>query len=272
MGTHFGPVLTSPPTNHSEVERFDIKQLTAMFPSIDEDVLSQILAAHNNDAEAAALALIDFEVTESDADADIARKLQLEQDEEFAKNVHESLQREMEADAKKQQELPAVASRALSSAAQKFLHRVSKPKQQATSTHAAPLLDTPLKTPLEGSYDMRPLAASCDYAPPSMTVAQPKERRPNDSNSARSSASSADSSARYSSRMDRARAANRQRTRLSQTHESIAPLQMAMPTVATPAEGELILAIEPLWHTLSLTAAPGWRPTGLCDVGPSHVV
>merc|ERR1719201_2001461 len=112
-----------------------------MFPSIDEDVLSQILAAHNNDAEAAALALLDADVrTESEGDEDIARKLQLEQDEEVAKSVHESLQREIkaEADVRKQQEFPAVASRALSSAAQKFLHGVSKPKQRETSTHAAP--------------------------------------------------------------------------------------------------------------------------------------
>jgi len=225
--------LPSEPAPHRREETVaspSLQLLHTIFPDLAEDVLSDILAMHNDDVEAATIALIDDSVTKYDAET--ARALQLEQDEDMAKAVQASITRELqaEAEARRQREFPAVASRAMSNTAHMLLQRVTR-KRAKGENHSVPLLETPTD-----SLDTTPLDVPVNYSPPTML---PRAEQPS------CNEDSQDPSTRYSSRLDRARTANRQRTQsrlalaLQPDETSVAPLQMqiAMPAVS---KGELI--------------------------------
>lgn len=220
--------------------------LQAMFPDMERAILTDLLAFHGGDVDRVVDMMLD--VGGDDADAALARSLQDEQDEQVAKALHNSLQDELKAEdaARRQQEPAAVAARTVSAAsvrARKFLmQRVARGRQQ-TSTHEARLLEPLDISEGEGggavAYDMRPLAVS-EYAPPALLTTVEGAPSPPAADVV------VDSSARYNSRLDRARSANRVRaqSRLPMStpesqrgggdSSSVVPLQAPVP------EGQLI--------------------------------
>jgi len=269
------PVTPFPTNPEAPVQSIstEVDQLRAMFPDIDQALLVDVLASHRGDVEASVMSLLELssntETTNAaeQQDADFARALQFEQDEEVAKALAATLQNEMRAAAeqekKAQQEKKAGAGEGrhratMSGAAQKFLQGLQgRVTSSRASSHAAPLLDEPLDRPLESAYDMTPLAVQ-PYTPPSTAAAETAAPRPSTSDDGHHSV---DTSARYSSRLDRARKGNRQRTqsRLSQPspeqpsnaplqaslaplQASLAPLQASDASSLAPAvpEGQLI--------------------------------
>lgn len=237
-------------------------QLRSMFPDVDLAIITDILVNHQGNMEAAVLSLLEMSDTEAvteERDRDVARTLQLEQDEVMAKALAATLQEELNAEAAAQtQEKQARRSTMGLSAAQKFLKRVrERPTSTRADSHAMPLLDEPLDGP-SNVYDMTPLDAQ-QYTPPSATDTAvldvvTTEAPISDDNGQRMTSTRP---SQYSSRLDRARSANRQRTqsRLSSQAvpeqasaspllENVTPLQASnasAPPLAPPRlDGDLI--------------------------------
>lgn len=241
------------PRGESGGESEGADNLKAMFPDIEAEVLSAVLAHHDGDIARAVSALLDFsappdeaslEVDQQEQDAKMARCIQQELDAEVARAVQASLEQELQAEAERARErqLPAVAAKTVSSATERakaFLQRV-RPGASASqqSTHAARLLDAPLDA---ATYDMSPLAAT--YAPPSITAAPTPTPTPPVAGGG-SPLEPTTNPSRYSSRMDRARSANRNRMRTSppaEAHATLAPLQVSALSAATaPGTPELV--------------------------------
>ena len=246
-----GPHVAAMPMRDDN-ESQQIEQLRQIFPDVEADVLAQLLSYNDNSVERVVSAMLDVsaELPQEEVDADFARRIQDEQDEEMAKAIHASLQQELreEQERRKKQELPAKAARAMTAAsasAKALLQRVrsSSATPRQTSTHTARLLESPLET-----YDMNPVevpAGMPNYTPPVATT--PAEPRPNDAVHPSSVTPTIDTGDRYSSRLDRARSANRMRSRTatgSPTADQapLAPLVSANLVAPAPAvpEGELI--------------------------------
>lgn len=238
-------------------------ELHHMFPDIDQDVLSQMLSANGGDIEATVCALLGeplgreaaiplIDVLDSSEMSPDYRRLQMEQDAEYARNVHEKLQRELRADSIEAEKAKAekmahtsLASRAMNSATHTFMKRVTRPNK--ASAASPPLLEAHLaenhESTTDAAYDMCPLDAPSTYAPPSaMATDSPTAglttSHPSTTNEDSVSASSVYTSGRYSSRLDRARSANRQRThvRLAQA----VPATATIPEAVDVPEGQLI--------------------------------
>ncbi len=73
-----------------------LAQLKELFPELEEDVLSQLLSYHQNNIEAVANALLTPESTQEQEDADLAKRMQSEMDEEIAHAVQQTLTEEDE--------------------------------------------------------------------------------------------------------------------------------------------------------------------------------
>lgn len=195
------------------------------------DTLSLVLGHHSGDVQAAVAALLDSSAVAPDdgasADADMARRIQLDQDEEMAKAVQASLEEEARvAEERRKQADPIVqASKAVNSGvaqAKAFMQRVALGRKPPAEVHGARLLDAPLEI---SSDDFRPIA---NYAPPTVADlmnAAPQPPPPPVVNPAMVDVSDdapplmappapqadAMTTNRYSSRVDRARSANRAR-------------------------------------------------------------
>lgn len=241
------PAAPMPPRNDAHVE-----MLKAMFPDVEADVLMQMLSYHNGDVERVINTMLDTtaDVTqEEDADAEIARQIQASQDEEMAKAIAASF--DAEDDRRRRNDPTVRAANATASAAsatvkvvtdasKAFLAKVTPAGRRAaglsttTSTsHGVRLLDSPL---VAGNlpYDMSPLSVPT-YAPPAtpVYVAPPPTDPIPDVSDEPGPPAPTEPNNRYSSRMDRARAANRQRL------SSSPPAPPAQASVVVPV-GELI--------------------------------
>jgi len=235
------------------------EQLKAVFPDVELDVLTQLLAFHDNDMEAVIDLLLDVGIVSNGpdggvgvdgiSDAEMARHMQQETDEQIARALDESIQHELAAqvaraagEVKATQPTPA-ATRTVSNAslrARKFLMQRMRPSRSQIASTTTRLLD-PADTPSaagagEGSYDLTPLQDS-SYTPPAMAT---DASTSSDEGSARVAPQlSTTAAALYNSRLDRARSSNRVRRadsgRLAQQPSAqLAPLQGLVP------EGELI--------------------------------
>lgn len=234
-------VSTTPTTQALQAQNDpNVEMLKSMFPDVERDVLLQMLSYHSGNVERVINTILDTtaDVPAEEADAQVARNLQSEQDEEMAKAIAASMQAEDER--RKQKELPAVAARAVSDTAARakaFLAKVT-PKRAggSTSTHGVRLLDSPLEVgsmPL--AYDLRPIEVPTYAPPPTPAYTAPEVNDAHDVSDA-PEPPPAEQSNRYSSRMDRARSANRQRLSSSSTpptaQATLAPLQASVPVGA----------------------------------------
>ena len=243
----FGPPAAAPAVSNDN-ESGKIEQLRAIFPDVEADVLAQLLSYNDHSVERVVSTMLEVsaEQLQEEVDANVARRIQDEQDEEMAKAVHNSLQQELreEQERRKKQELPAKAARAMTAAsasAKALLQRVrpgSSTSRQTTYTHSAPLLESPLET-----YDMNPVqvpAGMTIYTPP--LVSTPAEPRLNDAVDTSFVMPTVDTGDRYSSRLDRARSANKMRSRTATGSPTADKAPLAPLVALTPAvpEGELI--------------------------------
>jgi len=240
-----------------------VAQLKVVFPDLDADILEAVLQHHAGNLEAAVAALIDVEAPGQEEapaadeevmrerDEQVARQLQMEIDDQVARAVAVELQQEVieQERQQRQQEIGPRAVAAASTAAastRKFFQMATQRARASLSKkdHGVRLLDgseassdafvTPLASPLTS-----PLAEA--YVAPVLPAT------PLSSISADLSPSQ-----QYSSRVDRARLANRQSSRaasLSVTPTSSTRLatEAAVPqAIPTPPpaplvpEGELI--------------------------------
>lgn len=165
------PVHAPPPPLDGNVEL-----LKGMFPEVDVDTLSVVLGHHSGDVQRAIDALLDSTAALPDAsnvDADMARNIQLEQDEEMAKAVQASLEEEARAEEerRKAQDPLVQASKAAAIAADKTKAfgaslmqkmRQAQGRKPPSELHGARLLEAPLEV---SSDAFRPIA---NYAPPTV--------------------------------------------------------------------------------------------------------
>lgn len=222
-----------------------VEQLKSVFPEVEADVIVQLLAFHDNNAEQVVELLLDVGITDvsaCDLDETTARSLQLDQDEQAARALAASITKELADEAKSQAHARTVgAVGAASTRAKKFLlQRVRPGRSQQTSVR---LLDTPPDV-TDGdeapSYDMTPLAVPA-YEPPTPVAAALAITSAADAPSAGRSTTE---QALYNSRLDRARSANRVRSqsRLSPQTSEQPSVQVArdLPVEAIVPEGQLI--------------------------------
>jgi len=235
------PLAAPAPTSASP----ELEALRAMWPDLGLDVLAELLSYHK-DVDKVLDMLLDVDTS---GDADFARTFQAEQDAAVAKSVHDSLQAELaaEAEAKRQQEMPQVAARAVSNAslrAKAFFMQRRRAGSSGSSTHEARLLDAPIEIgdSSAAAYDMAPLQVPTYVPPP---VASEAPRPPPAADAAAVAPAGAPPPALYNSRLDRARNANanrvRQQSRLSlgQEEASVGASINPLAPVAVP-EGQLI--------------------------------
>merc|ERR1719409_1367279 len=129
MPHHAQPTALDPVRNGNEA----VDPLASMFPDIERDVLSQMLAANGGNAEQTIDVLLAGSSAAPDSDIELARSLQAQQDAEVAKVLHDSLQRELKAEAEQrwQTSAPAKAAAAtvqMADRAKAFLQRVRAKK------------------------------------------------------------------------------------------------------------------------------------------------
>lgn len=165
------PAHAPPPPLDSNVEL-----LKGMFPEVDADTLSVVLGHHSGDVQRAIDALLDSTAAvpdEANVDADMARNIQLEQDEEMAKAVQASLEEEARAEEerRKAQDPIVQASKAAALAADKTKAfgatlmqkmRQAQGRKPPSELHGARLIEAPLEV---NSDAFRPIA---NYAPPTV--------------------------------------------------------------------------------------------------------
>lgn len=228
-----------------------VQQLSQMFPDLEHDILAAVLDSVGHDVERAVLTLVDAAADTQQADDErVVRQLQEQLDEDVARAVHASLQQELKAEAEQRRKEVAAkavktvgnASAGLRSLLQSAMRKGTNAGRSSlnplvgstTSTHEVRLLDAPLES---STYDMSPLAA--EYTPPTVMPEVRPASPPDVSDDADGEDTSRTSTARYSSRMERAREANRQR-RVTAPGDAAAGLEpLRAPAVGVP-EGELI--------------------------------
>jgi len=170
----------------------DVEALHGIFPDVEGEVLEALLA-HFGDVEQVARNLLETEV---DEDALTAQALQAEQDEEVARSLHASIQLELRAAEQAQSAHRRIsAPRASTMKALLHLVRLSKVNGSATSTSSRLLDHT--DAPDDSAYS--PIVST--YVPPIATCVP----------SSSTYTVSHDADARYSSRVNRARTANKRR-------------------------------------------------------------
>lgn len=204
--------LPNDPTLFS-VDASKSEQLRAIFPEVEAEVLTQLLAFHDNNVEQVVDLLLDVGVTDASeerADAEMARSIQQEQDEQMARAIAASMTQETPAGSSANaanatnaaSEANRATSRVVSIAslrAKKFLMQRMRGRSQ-TSTSAR-LLDASDEA---DKFDTAPLQvplAVPSYAPPAVTTEAPSE-----------AGRSTTEAALYNARLDRARSANRVRS------------------------------------------------------------
>lgn len=213
----------------SETEQLDA--LVAMFPDIEADVLSAVLAFHNGDIEQTVASLLDASDGAMATDAEIAHATQLEIDEQAARALQQDLQAEVAAaDAARAQQPAARAVAAvdasISKAAggtRKLLQLIRSGRAPVRNRHKVRLLDD--DGDQDGDFDSIAEAAQLSYTPPEILPPPPAAEEPDD---------------RYASRVQRARAANQARGQRSTTTSPTASPPLTPIATPTVPVGELI--------------------------------
>lgn len=149
--------LTGDYVDDGESDNPMVEVMSAMFPTIEADVLGVMLSHHNGDIEAAVATLLDT-VSPMDEKAS-ARAAQLELDAEFAQRAQHDIDAEVagalqkqlqeEEDQRKEHEFGSRAVAAVSSGAKSILHRVRSVGWKGRSDYTNQLLDPEFEVTLD---------------------------------------------------------------------------------------------------------------------------
>lgn len=200
-----------PPTPRGSVEL-----MAAMFPGVDKELLEEILAHHANDIERAVTSLIelsgesemlDGRTAQEDLDAQIAMAEQEEVDAEMARALTAALQEEerQRASAHPSRTPSTASASSIAASAKSILARV----RAARRRHATDvgMNDRLLESEPEGGDSSQAITQSVEplYSPPPIPPTQTNSQQPND---LMTMSTIPPTSSKYTSRVDRARAAN----------------------------------------------------------------
>lgn len=197
-----------------------VAALAEMFPGMERDLLETILAHHGGDIDkVVAMLLTDAGAGDpaGDADAELARRMQLEVDGQVAAALHKEIQEELGPAADPMRAMSSSLSTAVGST-KKLLQRARERARTLTSTakmgssHSVRLLDA---TADPAEAHMEPIASPL-YLPPVPMAAEapaPAEALVPPALPAREA-----SDRLYSSRVGRARASNANRSRSGDCH------------------------------------------------------
>jgi len=230
----------------------ELDSLVAIFPAIERDVLAAVLEYHNGNMESAVGSLLELSSSEGvqggedaqlELDAQLAHRAQLEMDEEAARALAQQLEAESRMVSSRTATATSVAaSTAASTAAsgaRSLLARVRSAGRRGRTEGTVRLLDSEEIDSSAPLVDTSPLDPT--YSPPQIPAVQPPVPGSPPSTMPIDAAP-----VQYSSRVDRARAANLARgatTRIQLVPRSAAEVAAPEATILAssgPAEGTLI--------------------------------
>merc|ERR550514_598099 len=139
-----------PPTTQPTQDTGQLELLKPMFPDVEADVLLQMLAFNNGDAERVIDILLSDAVPQESVDAEMARC------------VHNTLQQELKAEAVAKRKALTDPVKAMSTASDKakaFLSKATKPAQAKPILKAGHISSASLLSEAEAPLQMSPLEA-----------------------------------------------------------------------------------------------------------------